>query len=70
MSAFRFQSVKTQSSFTFGTPDYTNISQWSRNNTNNLYNTSLANVGIGTTANTTYKLNVNGSFNPYIKVEH
>jgi hypothetical protein len=51
-----------QNTFTSST-DNTNIKEWSRNNTNNLYNTSLGNIAIGTTSTTFHKLNVNGSLN-------
>jgi hypothetical protein len=51
-----------ENTFTSST-DFTNLKEWSRNNSSNLYNTSLGNIGIGTTATTTYKLNVNGSLN-------
>ena len=50
-----------QNTFTSST-DTTNLNDWSKSG-NNLNNTSLGNVGIGTTALTTYKLNVNGSVN-------
>jgi hypothetical protein len=36
---------------------------WSKNNTSDTYNTSLANVAIGTTNTTSSKLNVNGTLN-------
>ncbi len=53
----------SQPTFISGKPDCTNLSELSKNNTNNLYNTSLGNAGIGTSSTTTYKLNVNGSLN-------
>jgi hypothetical protein len=54
--------LPTQTTFNSST-DFTNLSEWSRNNTNNLYNTASGSVAIGTTATATYKLNVNGSLN-------
>ena len=49
-----------QNNFSSGTPDYNNIENWSKLN-NNIYNTSLNSVGIGTTNPNSFKLNVNGS---------
>ena len=51
------------SSFSSGPPSFDNVNEWTKTNGSNLYNTSLANVGIGTTTTTTYKLNVAGSLN-------
>ena len=46
---------------TLSTPE--NLDTWTKNNTSNIYNTSLGNVAIGTTTTNTYKLNINGSLN-------
>jgi hypothetical protein len=54
--------LPAQNTFTSST-DTTNLNDWSKVAGSNLYNTSLANVSIGTTSVATYKLNVNGSLN-------
>ncbi len=51
-----------QTSFTSGTPDFANVNEWSKIG-NNLYNTSLGNIGIGTTNPNGYKINISGSLN-------
>jgi hypothetical protein len=51
-----------QTAFTSGIPDFANINDWSKIESN-LYNTSLGNIGIGTTNPDEYKLNINGSLN-------
>jgi hypothetical protein len=51
-----------QTTFTSGIPDFANVNDWSKIESN-LYNTSLGNIGIGTTNPNGYKLNVNGSLN-------
>ena len=51
------------SSFSSGTPSFDNVNEWTKTSGSNLYNTSLANVGIGTTTTTNYKLNIAGSLN-------
>ena len=54
----------TGNSFTSPAPDYNNVSDWSKTNGSNLYNTSIiGNIGIGTTNPNGFKLNVNGSLN-------
>jgi hypothetical protein len=51
-----------QTAFTSGAPDFANVNEWSKIGSN-IYNTSLGNIGIGTTNPNGYKLNVNGSLN-------
>jgi hypothetical protein len=51
-----------QPTFTSGTPDFANVNEWSKIG-NNIYNTSLGNIGIGTTNPNGYKLNISGSLN-------
>ena len=51
-----------QPNFTSGAPDYTTLEAWSKIG-NNLFNTSLNSVGIGTTNVNGFKLNINGSLN-------
>ena len=53
--------LPAENTFTSST-DATNLNDWTKSGLN-LYNTSIGNVGIGTTATATYKLNVNGSLN-------
>jgi hypothetical protein len=53
--------LPTQNTFNSST-DTTNLNDWSKIAGSNLYNTSLANVGIGKTATATYTLNINGSY--------
>ncbi len=51
-----------QTAFTSGPPDFANVNEWSKIGSN-IYNTSLGNIGIGTTNTNGYKLNISGSLN-------